>query len=186
LSCITIEDISLSLIVVVSLRCYRGLEKKKSRYFDLVETDGALPSPATIIINFLNDTIMNVLTLQITKDSFQAILKGEQDVEHRYVYPSNVARYVYFKHDGKKYKRQEDIPDDDKDVEVLPVEYDALYLINGRRKDAPRLTVEVKSAEFIIFTDEDGNDQVFEENGKEYLVCQVWYHLGKVLSAENI
>lgn len=44
---------------------------------------------------------MNVLTLQITKDSFQAILKGEQDVEHRYVYPSNVARYVYFKHDGK-------------------------------------------------------------------------------------
>ena len=109
---------------------------------------------------------MNVLTLQITKDSFQAILKGEQDVEHRYVYPSNVARYVYFKHDGKKYKRQEDIPDDDKDVEVLPVEYDALYLINGRRKDAPRLTVEVKSAEFIIFTDEDGNDQVFEENGK--------------------
>ena len=37
-------------------------------------------------------------------------------------------------------------------------------------------TVEVKSAEFIIFTDEDGNDQVFEENGKEYLVCQVWYH----------
>ena len=110
---------------------------------------------------------MNVLTLQITKDSFQAILKGEQDVEHRYVYPSNVARYVYFKHDGKKYKRQEDIPDDDKDVEVLPVEYDALYLINGRRKDAPRLTVEVKSAEFIIFTDEDGNDQVFEENGKE-------------------
>ena len=30
---------------------------------------------------------MNVLTLQIKKDSFQSILKGEQDIEHRYVYP---------------------------------------------------------------------------------------------------
>ena len=25
---------------------------------------------------------MNVLTLQIKKDSFQSILKGEQDIEH--------------------------------------------------------------------------------------------------------
>ena len=84
------------------------------------------------------------------------------------------------------FKRQEDIPNDDKDVDVVPIKYDALVLINGRRKDAPRLTVEVKSAEFIIFTDEDGNDQVFEENGKEYLVCQVWYHLGKILSTDNV
>jgi len=69
---------------------------------------------------------------------------------------------------------------------IYQIKYDALVLINGRRKDAPRLTVEVKSAEFIIFTDEDGNDQVFEENGKEYLVCQVWYHLGKILSTDNV
>ena len=55
---------------------------------------------------------MNALTLQIKKDSFQSILKGEQDIEHRYVYPSNVTRYVYFEHDGKRYKRQEDIPND--------------------------------------------------------------------------
>ena len=46
---------------------------------------------------------MNALTLQIKKDSFQSILKGEQDIEHRYVYPSNVTRYVYFEHDGKRY-----------------------------------------------------------------------------------
>lgn len=129
---------------------------------------------------------MKVLSLQITKDSFQAILKGEQDVEHRYVYPSNATRYVYFKHDGNEYKKQEEIPDDDKDIEVVPVKYDVLYLINGRRKDAPRLTVEVKGAEFIIFTDEDGNDQTFDQDGKKYLVCQVWYHLGKVISTENI
>ena len=129
---------------------------------------------------------MKVLTLQINKECFQNILNGKQDVEHRYVYPSNVTRYVYFKHDGKNYKKQSDIPDDDKDIEVLPIHYDALYLINGRRKDAPRLTVEVKSEEYVIFTDEDGNDLTFEENGKTYLVCQVWYHLGKVISTENV
>lgn len=111
---------------------------------------------------------------------------GKQDVEHRYVYPSNVSRYVYFRHDGKEYKRQEDIPDDDKEIEVIPIKYDALYLINGRRKDAPRLTVEVKSAEYVIFADEEGNDLTKIENGVEYLISQVWYHLGKVISTENI
>ena len=25
-----------------------------------------------------------------------------------------------------------------------------------------------------------------DENGKEYLVCQVWYHLGKILSTDNV
>ena len=129
---------------------------------------------------------MKVLTLQINKECFQDILNGKRDVEHRYVYPSNVSRYVYFRHDGKEYKRQEDIPDDDKEIEVIPIKYDALYLINGRRKDAPRLTVEVKSAEYVIFADEEGNDLTKIENGVEYLISQVWYHLGKVISTENI
>ena len=129
---------------------------------------------------------MKVLTLQINKECFQDILNGKQDVEHRYVYPSNVSRYVYFRHDGKEYKRQEDIPDDDKEIDVIPIKYDALYLINGRRKDAPRLTVEVKSAEYVIFADEEGNDLTKIENGVEYLISQVWYHLGKVISTENI
>ena len=129
---------------------------------------------------------MKKLTLQIKKENFDAILSGEQKVEHRYVYPSNVTRYVYFRHEGKDYKKQEDVPDDDKPMDVIPIDYDVLYLINGRRKDAPRLTVEVESAEFVTFTDEDGNDMIYEEDGKEYLACQVWYHLGKVISTENV
>ncbi|WP_304237234.1 MULTISPECIES: hypothetical protein [Phocaeicola] len=129
---------------------------------------------------------MKVLTLQINKECFQDILNGKQDVEHRYVYPSNVKKYVYFRHKGIDYTRQEDIPDDGENIEVVPVKYDALYLINGRRKDAPRLTVEVKSAEYVIFTDEEGNDLVRVENGVEYLISQVWYHLGKVISTENV
>lgn len=129
---------------------------------------------------------MRVLTLQIDKECFLDILNGRQNIEHRYVYPSNVTRYVYFRHNGIDYKRQEDIPDDGANIEVIPVKYDALYLINGRRKNAPRLKVEIKSAEYIIFTDEEGNDLTKIENGIEYLISQVWYHLGKVMSTENI
>ena len=49
-----------------------------------------------------------------------------------------------------------------------------------------RRTVEVVSAEFVVLTDEDGNDLTFEENGEVYYVCQVWYTLGKVLETANI
>ena len=129
---------------------------------------------------------MKVLTLQIDKECFLDILNGRQNIEHRYVYPSNVTRYVYFRHNGIDYKRQEDIPDDGANIEVIPVKYDALYLINGRRKNAPRLKVEIKSAEYIIFTDEEGNDLTKTENGIEYLISQVWYNLGKVISTENV
>lgn len=129
---------------------------------------------------------MDILTLQINKECFNDILSGKQTIEHRYVYPSNASRYVRFRHLGKIYKNQDNIPEDENEVEVLPVEYDALYLINGRRKDAPRLTVEVTNAEYVIFSDENGNDETFVENGQEYLVSQVWYHLGKVMSTENV
>lgn len=99
-------------------------------------------------------------------------------MEHRFVYPHNANRYVI----------QEESVDENSELilKVTPVHYDVLYLINGRRKDAPRLTVEVISSEFVVMTDEQGNDLTFEENGEDYYVCQVWYHLGKVLNSENI
>ena len=129
---------------------------------------------------------MKKLTLQIKKESFDAILKGEQKVEHRVAWPSQVTKYVFFECEGKQYKKQEDLPDNDSPITILPIEYDALYLINGRRKNAPRLLVEVESAEFIIYQDDEGNDMTCEENGQEFYVCQVWYHLGKILETENI
>lgn len=124
------------------------------------------------------DTEMKILKLQIDRPCFKAILKGEQKVEHRFVYPHNANRYVI----------QEEKPDENGDFElvVTPIHYDALVLINGRRKDAPRMTVEVVSSEFVVLTDEEGNDMTFEENGEEYYVCQVWYTLGKVICTENI
>lgn len=124
------------------------------------------------------ETPQKILKLQIDRPCFKAILKGEQKVEHRFVYPHNANRYVI----------QEEKPDENGDFElvVTPVHYDALTLINGRRKDAPRLTVEVVSAEFVVLTDEDGEDKTFVESDTEYYVCQVWYTLGKVICTENI
>jgi hypothetical protein len=71
--------------VVVPLGYYRGLEKKTSRYFDLVEKDGALPSPATIKI--------------FTMYQYKALkIDGKRIDEHRYL----VEKVI-----GRKLKRNE-------------------------------------------------------------------------------
>ncbi len=121
---------------------------------------------------------MKKLTLQINKESFQNILKGEQKVEHRHVYPTNAKRYVI--------ETESEDENGELLVDVKPVHYDALVLINGRRKDAPRMTVKVVKSEFVILTDENGEDLTFEENGSEYYVCQVWYTLGEIIETENV
>ena len=117
---------------------------------------------------------MKTLTLQITRPNFEYIMTGEQKTEHRDIYTSNANRYVI----------QTEKPDGTVHVEC--VHYDALRLINGRRKDAPTLWVEVKSAEWMYYTDKDGKPLTYEENGPRYLVAQVWYHLGRVLRTENV
>lgn len=119
-----------------------------------------------------------VLKLQVDRPCFKAILSGEQTVEHRFVYPYNANRYV----------TQDEAFDDNGDavISVTPIQYDALCFINGRRKDAPRLTIEITNAEFVVLTDENGHDIVFNHGDKSYYLCQVWYTLGKIVSTENI
>lgn len=112
------------------------------------------------------------LTLQIDRPCFRDILNGVQKVEHRYIYPGNANKYV----------TQTDTPEG---LDVRCVEYEELLLINGRRKAAPRLVVKVERAEFVVFTDEEGKELTYTENGEEYIVCQVWYYLGDVVSYEN-
>ena len=129
---------------------------------------------------------LKFLTLQINKVSFESILNGSQKVEHRNIYPSNESRYVRYICEGKEYKRLYDTPDNDSTIETIPIKYDALYLINGRSKNAPRLTVEVLDAEVVRIVDKDGNEVVYEDNGLVYAQCQIWYYLGKIISTENI
>ena len=110
-----------------------------------------------------------VLTLQITKDSFDEILSGRQKEETRNVYPNTAKRYLV---------------DPDNSIELR--KYDYLYLINGRQKNSRRLKVEVKGVEMKVLTDEEGEDIIYEENGEEYIACRVFYKLGKIVSKENI
>lgn len=124
------------------------------------------------------ETEQKILKLQIDRPCFKSIMNGEQKIEHRFVYPTNAKRYVI--EEDTKDENGEDI------TIVTPIQYNALYLINGWRKEAPRMTVEVVKAEFVVLVDEEGNDLTFEEDETEYFVCQVWYHLGKVISTENV
>ena len=50
--------------------------------------------------------------------------------------------------------------------------------ITGKR---PYIVVEVKAAEAVILTDENGNDIIYEHQGEEYLAAQIDYTLGKIL-----
>lgn len=129
---------------------------------------------------------MKKLTLQITKENFDTILSGEQKVEHRRIYPSNEKRYMFYRCNGVDYKNESDVPDDGSEVEFIPVHYDALYLINGRRKDAPRLLVEVVKADIYTMTDEEGNIIYYNDGKQDFADVQIWYTLGKVLETENI
>lgn len=114
-----------------------------------------------------------VLTLQMTRDYFIEVLHGRQKVEHRFVYPKNTSVYVDI------------IPHGDGDYDrVEPKKYDAIYFINGRRKEAPRMLVEVLGVEFFICVDENGKYITFKENGVEYYQSKVHYQLGNVINTE--
>lgn len=69
---------------------------------------------------------MKVLSLSIKENYFDDIVAGIKKDEFREIRPNNAARYVYYKADGKEYKDGADIPEDAKEIEVLPIKYDAL------------------------------------------------------------
>lgn len=156
------------------------MEKWLSRLFNLQKVGGSNPSPATkikIMNEFCKEYAKThkVLTLQITRECFVDIMRGYQKTEHRFIYPRNTNKYVRVipKGDGE-YNR------------VETIDYDALYLINGRRKDAPRLLVEVERCEFSLCVRGDGSVIELEEDGVKYLSSQMMYYLGNVLDAENV
>lgn len=65
---------------------------------------------------------------------------------------------------------------------MKPIKYDAIKLLTGAyTSKRPYIIIEVKAAEVVILTDENGNDIVYEYQGEEYLAAQIDYTLGKVL-----
>lgn len=116
---------------------------------------------------------MKILTLQIRKENFEAILAGTQKVEHRDILPKTASRYI-----------NQSITDESNEIEVI--QYDALCLVNGRQKNARRLTVEVKKATLVNLVDDNGELVTYWENGEEYVACGMEYELGEILSTQNV
>ena len=122
------------------------------------------------------------LTLQITKKNFDLILKGEQKVEHRLVWNTTMKQFVL---GSTELLVDEETGEEYCDVEPRP--YDYLYLINGRKKDAPRLKVEIVDIElYVAEPEKEDVEPFYTEDGKTYVVWEIAYHLGEVFETENI
>ena len=129
---------------------------------------------------------MKILTLSIKRQYFDEILAGKKTTETREIRPNNASQYVYIMYGGKKYEHENDLPPDEEingEIEIVPVYYDALKLITGARNlpKRPYIVVEVKGAEFYFVTDENDEQVVGYQGGKDYDACEIEYELGKII-----
>ena len=126
---------------------------------------------------------MDILTLSIKQKYFDEILAGTKTHEYREIRPTNAKKYITYLCGGKEYKVDEELPEEG-DVELNPIKYDAIKLLTGAYSGKrPYIIIEVKKAEAIILTDDNGEDIIYEYKGEEYLAAQMDYTLGKVLES---
>lgn len=124
---------------------------------------------------------MKILTLSIKQKYFDEILAGKKTHEYREIRPTNAKKYITYLCGGKEYKVDEELPEEG-EVELKPIQYDAIKLLTGEYKGKrPYIIVGVKAVEAVILTDENGEDITYEYQGEEYLAAQIDYTLGKVL-----
>ena len=115
---------------------------------------------------------MKILTLQITGDNFEAILKGVQKIETRLCdTPKLINRYFYVNDKGENEIQK----------------YDALRLINGRKTSGtnPELIVEIIDTNWHDYIDEKGRQMTYECEGDEYPYIGIEFKLGKVIEHKN-
>lgn len=126
---------------------------------------------------------MNILTLSIKQKFFDEILAGIKTHEYREIRPTNAKKYITYLCGGKEYKADEELPEEG-EIELKPIKYDAIKLLTGAYSGKrPYIIIEVKKAEAIILTDDNGEDIIYEYKGEEYLAAQMDYTLGKVLES---
>ena len=125
---------------------------------------------------------MNILTLSIKQKYFDQIVSGEKTQEFREIRPTNAKKYFKYVSGGKEYTDADDITEEG-EIELSPIKYDAIKFLTGAYNIKPRpwALVEVKDAQIEILTDENGEDIAYEYQGKEYLLAQIVYSLGKVI-----
>lgn len=145
--------------------------------FNLQVVVSSILAPAT---NFPRSK-MKILTLSIKQKYFDQILIGTKNHENREIRPTNAKKYIKYLCNGKEYLADEELPEEG-DVELKPIKYDAIKFLTGEYEGArPYIIVEVKNAEVVIFTDENGEDIVYTYKGEEYIAAQIDYTLGNVL-----
>lgn len=131
---------------------------------------------------------MKTLTLSIKQKYFDEILAGTKKQEFREIRPTNAKKYFRYVLNGKEYD-EDMLPSEDEEpgeVDLVPVKYDAIKFLTGAYTGKrPWALVEVKGAKIEIFCDEEGNDIVYEYNGKQYLAAQIVYDLGKVIDKSS-
>lgn len=124
---------------------------------------------------------MNILTLSIKQKYFDEILAGKKTKETREIRPTNARKYIKYVCGGKEYDADAELPEDG-DIDIKPIEYDAIKLLTGAYTGKrPYIVVECKGADVYLLTDENGEDIIYEYKGAEYVAAQIEYSLGKVL-----
>ena len=111
--------------------------------------------------------------LIIKQKFFDEIISGNKKQEFRELKPTTYKKYVVTNENGEAVEE---------DGIFKPIDYDAIQFYVGYNKDRDQALVEVKGAVIEILTDEDGKDIIYEYEGVEYLLSQITYDLGKVLS----
>lgn len=116
---------------------------------------------------------MKTLTLSIKQNFFDEIKAGTKTFEEREIRPNNIGKYCELKDNDVIFE----------DGIVKTVQYDAIKFLTGAYKGKrPSITVEVKSSEVIVLTDEEDNEIVYTLDDKEYVACIIRYELGKILN----
>lgn len=123
---------------------------------------------------------MKELQLIIKQKFFDQIVAGEKKQEFREIRPTTSKKYINYVCQGKEYSDPDAIQDEG-DVDVVPIKYDAIRFFVGYNKDRDSALVEVKGAVVEFFVDENGDDIIYEHNGQEYLAAQIVYDLGNVI-----
>lgn len=124
---------------------------------------------------------MKTLTLSIKQVYFDQILAGTKKTETREIKPTNSDKYIKYVCNGKEYSVNDELPEG-ADINIVPIEYDALKLLTGAYKDKrPYIIVECKGAEVYFLTDENGNDITYEYEGETYIAAQIEYKLGNII-----
>lgn len=123
---------------------------------------------------------MKILNLIIKQKYFDEIIAGTKTQEFREIRPTTSKKYINYLCDGIVYTDDKMLPEEG-DIEVVPIEYDAIRFYVGYNKDRDSALVEVKDALVEFFVDEDGNDIVYDYKGEEYIAAQIVYNLGKVI-----